>query len=87
MIPKWKKYLSYFIELHIESAPGEINPHLYVSLKNGRLQLSTANAVYSHEELYLNFKQAFDKLKFEKLEGKNVLILGFGLGSIPIIIE
>jgi spermidine synthase len=87
MIPFWKKWLSYFFEFHIESAPGEINPHLYVSLKRGRYQLSTANAIYSHEELYLNFAKTFEQLDFSKLPGKEVLILGFGLGSIPIILE
>ena len=85
--PVWKKYLSYLYEFHIESAPSEINPHLYVSLKNGRLQLSTANAVYSHEDLYLNFQKAFERFQFSHLKGKKVLILGFGLGSIPIILE
>ena len=87
MIPAWKKWLSHLFEFHIESAPGEINPHLYVSLKKGRFQLSTANAVYSHEELYLNFTRTFNQLDFSKLPGKEVLILGFGLGSIPVMLE
>ncbi len=80
--PRWKKWLSYLIELHIESAPSAHNPHLYVSLKNGRYQLCTANAVYSYEDLYDNFAQTFQQLNFSKLKGNRVLILGFGLGSI-----
>ncbi|MEL6944963.1 MAG: hypothetical protein AAFO82_20090, partial [Bacteroidota bacterium] len=51
-IPRWKRWWSYLSEIHIESAPNEINPHLYVSLRNGRYQLSTANAIYSYEDLY-----------------------------------
>jgi len=86
-IPTWKKWLSYFQEIHLESAPSEINPHLYVSLKNGRLQMSTANAIYSHADLYLNFKLAFQKLNWLQFSGKNVLILGLGLGSIVYILE
>ena len=83
----WKKYLSYLLELHVESTSSEHNPHLYVSLKNGRYQLSTANAIYSYADLYDNFSGAFQLIDLEKYPIKNVLILGFGLGSIPIILE
>ena len=86
-IPSWKYYLSYLFELHIESAPSDINPHLYVSLKRGRLQLSTANAVYSYADLYDNFKKAFQQIDLEKAEIDQVLLLGFGLGSIPYMLE
>lgn len=86
-IPAWKKYLSYLWEIHIESASSEINPHLYVSLKRGRLQLCTANAVYSYGDLYDNFSKAFDRINLDRLPGDEVLLLGFGLGSIPVILE
>ena len=83
--PLWKRLLSYLFELHIESTSSEHNPHLYVSLKNGRYQLSTANAVYSYGDLYDNFSEAFQQLNLESREIKNVLILGFGLAfaSVP----
>ncbi len=74
------------MEFHIESAPSEINPHLYVSLKKGRLQLSAAKAVYSFEDLYTNFGKAFEKIQLKDMP-QEVLILGFGLGSIPIMLE
>ncbi len=85
--PFWKRLLSYLFEFHIESTSSEYNPHLYVSLKNGRYQLSTANAIYSYGDLYDNFSEAFLQLNLEKRKVKNVLILGFGLGSIPVILE
>jgi spermidine synthase len=85
-IPAWKKYLSYLFEFHIESAPSEINPHLYVSLRNGRYQLSTANAIYSFADLYDNFTLSFEKLYLPE-EKTDVLLLGFGLGSIPYMLE
>ncbi|MFK7934965.1 MAG: spermidine synthase [Saprospiraceae bacterium] len=84
---KKKKWLSYLTEIHIESAPSEINPHLYVSLRRGRYQLCTANAIYSYEDLYDNFVKAFERIQLDKIEGDRVLILGFGLGSIPLILE
>ncbi len=85
-IPTWKKYLSYLFEFHIESAPSEINPHLYVSLSRGRYQLSTANAIYSFADLYDNFTLTFQQIKLTE-SIQDVLILGFGLGSIPYMLE
>lgn len=85
--PWWKRWWSYFMELHIESTSSDYNPHLYVSLSRGRYQLCTANAIYSYEDQYDNFRKAFVKIDLDKLPGKEVLILGFGLGSIPILLE
>lgn len=85
--PLWKRLLSYLTEIHIESAPSEHNPHLYVSLSNGRYQLSSENAVYSYDDLYDNFVRAFQRINLDQRNIKKVLILGFGLGSIPIILE
>lgn len=85
--PLWKRLLSYFFEFHIESAPSEHNPHLYVSLKQGRYQLSTANAVYSYDDLYDNFSRSFHKIDLDRLNIESVLILGLGLGSIPFMLE
>lgn len=73
--------------MHIESAPSDINPHLYVSLHKGKLQLSTENAIYSYGENYHNFAKTFAQLDLSHLHQEEILILGFGLGSIPIILE
>ena len=84
--PAWKRWLSYLIELHVESAPSALNPHLYVSLKDGRYQLSTANAVYSFADRYDNYTLALRALRPELLHGE-VLVLGYGLGSVPHLLE
>lgn len=86
-IPTWKKWLSYIAEIHLESASSEHNPHLYVSLRRGRYQLSTKGAVYSYADLYDNFVKAFQRIDINRLPGDEVLILGLGLGSIPYILE
>ena len=86
-VPKWKIWLSYLAEIHLESASSEYNPHLYVSLRNGRYQLSTAHAIYSYGDLYSNFNKTLQRINLEQLPGNEVLILGFGLGSIPLILE
>ncbi len=85
--PRWKNYLSYLFEWHIESRSSEYNPHLYVSLKKGRYQLSTAHAVYSFSDLYSNFGDTFKLLDWEAQKIQNVLVLGLGLGSVPLLLE
>ncbi len=86
-IPRWKRWLSYLVEFHLESAPSAWNPHLYVSLRRGRFQLCTANAVYSYGDLYDNFFKAFRRLDLSSRSINDVLLLGFGLGSIPLMLE
>jgi len=86
-IPAWKRWLSYLFEFHLESAPSEYNPHLYVSLKNGRYQMCTAHAIYSYEDLYTNFYYAFEQVDLRSLPNREVLVLGLGLGSIPFMLE
>ena len=85
--PLWKRLLSYLTEIHIETSGSEINPQLHVALVKGRYQLCTENAIYSYADLYDNFRQAYDLIDFNQLKIKKVLILGFGLGSIPVILE
>ncbi|MEM8906345.1 MAG: methyltransferase domain-containing protein [Bacteroidota bacterium] len=86
-IPLWKRLLSHLFEFHIEGTSSEHNPQLDVCLSRGRYQLCTENAIYSFGDLYDNFTLAFQQAKLEQLPGKQVLILGFGLGSIPQILE
>jgi len=86
-ISKWKKWLSYFKEVHLESTSSIHNPELHVSLVEGRHQLSTENAIYSFDDKYDNFAQAFERVDWKKFNGENVLILGLGLASIPFILE
>ena len=85
--PLWKRLLSYVKEVHIETTESEHNPFLHIVLKNGQYQLCTAHAIYSYGDLYDNFSKAFEKIDLDRLNIKNVLILGFGLGSIPLMLE
>ena len=85
-IPWWKRWWSYLFELHVESAPSALNPHLYVSLQDGRYQLCTANAVYSFADKYDNYTLALRRVRPELLHG-DVLVLGYGLGSVPHLLE
>lgn len=71
----------------IEHLESDINESLHLTMNRGRYQLSTASAIYSYADLYDNFTRTFKRLDFDKLPNSAVLILGFGLGSIPIMLE
>lgn len=86
-IPWWKHWLSHLVELPLERTGSEHNPFLQVSLKRGRFRLVTANAIYSYGDLYDNFSTSFARTDLDRLAIQKVLILGFGLGSIPLILE
>lgn len=85
--PLYKVLLSYLFDVRIDDAPSTLSPHLYVTLSKGRYQLTTSHAIYSYADLYGNFVLTFAKLHLDKLPGKEVLLLGFGLGSIPYMLE
>ena len=85
-IPKWKHWLSYLTEVHLESSSSEHNEELHVTLNKGRLQLSTPNAIYSFADKYENFYKTFEQIELDN-SIEEVLILGFGLGSIPYMLE
>ncbi len=88
VIPKWKFWLSYLFEIHLESRESEINDTLHLILSRGRFQLYTENAIYSFEDLYDNFFQAFKDLHLDRLPtSAEVLILGYGMASIPLMLE
>lgn len=83
----WKRTQSYFREVPIERISSELSPNLYVCLSQGRYQLCSNNAIYSFGDKYDNFWDTFAQLDVEEFNGKDFLILGFGLGSIPYMLE
>jgi len=82
------KYLwSYVTDVHIESMSSDYNESLHVLLSKGRYQLCTPNAIYSFADKYSNFTDTFTQLDLDNSNISDVLILGFGLGSIPYMLE
>ncbi len=86
-LPRWKKWWSYISSVHIESTQSDFNEELHVYYSRGRYQLITKNAIYSYDDLYVNFKVAFKRLNIQKIAPKKILLLGLGLGSIPFMLE
>lgn len=82
----WQRLLSYLTEVPLQKQVGEYNPSLQVSLVRNRFQLSTENAIYSFDDLYLNFGKAFERVELPP-DGSRMLLLGLGLGSVPFMLE
>lgn len=85
--PWWKTLMSFFWEIPIETISSDEHEMLQVLYTQGQYQLVSPNAIYSYGELYSNFLRAFQKLDISSWTGKRVLILGLGLGSIPLMLE
>ncbi len=83
----FKRWLSYLYPVVLEAREGTHNPYLEVALSRGRFQLNTENAIYSFGDLYTNFFKSFQQISLDERDIKEVLILGFGLGSIPEMLE
>jgi hypothetical protein len=86
-IPLWKRWLSYLYPIQLDAWETDIHPELNLDLSRGRFQLSTPNAIYSFEDLYVNFARAFQRINLDKLPNKEVLVLGLGLGSVIQLLE
>ncbi|MCE9538257.1 MAG: methyltransferase domain-containing protein [Bacteroidetes bacterium] len=65
---------------------GQITPFLEVVLDGGKLLLNTSHVNYSYGSLHDIFHKTFKKLNIREREIKNVLILGFGAGSIASLL-
>jgi len=82
------KWASYLWDVQVDYRSSEYNPDLIVYMSQGRYQLCTDRAIYSHEDKYHNFTKILrDDVDYDRLKGNKVLILGLGLGSIPILLD
>lgn len=71
----------------LEEQQSSISGKLQVYLSQGKIKLCTRNATYSYEEYYTVFEKGFAALNIGAYNFKNVLILGFGLGSVLILLK
>lgn len=86
-LPFWKKWASYLVDIPLGRASTDVNPHLELCLRKGRFYLTAQHAVYSYADLYDNFSQSFHLLNLDRYQIKDVLMLGFGMGSVPFMLE
>lgn len=83
----FKRWLSYLKEVHVESVQSDYNDQLHVTLAKGRYQLCTDHVIYSYADKYENFRACFSKINLPDTTDIHVLLLGFGMGSIPYMLE
>ena len=86
-IPFWKNILSYLTDLRLDQYSSSYNELIQVYLSRGQYQLRTKNAIYSFGLRYDNFTGLFESLDWKKYQPKTSLLLGLGLGSIPLMLE
>ena len=87
-IPVWKRWLSYLTDQYLEVTSSEYNEYLSVSLRQNELLLSADDAIYSFGKRYRNFRAAFEQVDLDQLPQRaSVLVLGLGLGSVPLMLE
>ena len=83
----WLNSLSaLFSEKVVYRSSSKFNPVLEVISRGNHLQLDTLHVNYSFGELHKSFQQLFTKMDMGKARPENVLILGFGAGSVASIL-
>jgi spermidine synthase len=85
LVSKLKYFLSFIFDVKIETTESILNPFLQVVIRNGRLLLNTYNANYSYGSLQDAFRFVFKKIKIEDKKIKDILVLGFGCGSVAAL--
>lgn len=81
-----KKSLSWLWPFQLKKLEGKITPILEISFEHGKKVLNAGEVNYSFGSLHDVFRIALQKAKIIEHPPKEVLILGFGAGSIASII-
>ena len=87
MIKKLKYYISFFYDFPVEKIPSKHSGKLEIAYYKGEYRLNTERVIYSHGKQYEPFSVSFEKLKIENRKINSVLILGLGLGSVPVLLN
>lgn len=80
------RLLSYLVEIPVSKHSSQYSPQLKLSLYQGRYMLSVNQVVYSFEDKYSSFSKALQHIKGHIPQVQHLLVLGYGLGSIPAIL-
>lgn len=84
---KWQLFASYFYEVSIEKIKTDINPELEIALKNGQFLLNSLNVNCSYGTNQIAFEREFMSQRLRKRITDNVLMLGFGGGSVCKVLK
>jgi spermidine synthase len=86
MRKKIKHISSYLLPVTVERRNGDITPYLEVLLVDGKYVLDTSSVNYSYGNCQKIFQKAFSYFNLKSIEFDNVLMLGFGAGSVASIL-
>ena len=86
-IPAWKQFLSFFTEITLEKRESEKSGKLKVVVDRGRIKLNANSATYSFEDLYTCYRNTFNEIDLHDHPINQVLVLGYGLGSVPRLLD
>lgn len=78
---------SYIFDLPVEKKNSNYSGEVVVSIHEGQYKLSTQNAIYSFGKKYTSFDIAFQAIQVQQRNINEVLVLGFGLGSVVDLLE
>jgi hypothetical protein len=81
-----KFIFSFLYPVTIEKTSSAFNPLLEIRIENGKYVLNAAHANYSFGSLHKIFFNAFRQIKIGERGIQNVLLLGFGGGSVPVLL-
>lgn len=81
------KWLSHLIDVPIVRTSTSQNPELQLALSRGQWKLTTQGAIYSYGIYYSNFRDSFRILHKQLEDAGNCLVLGFGMGSVVLLLE
>jgi spermidine synthase len=81
------RMIEYFTEKIIYKTNSEYNSTLEVVRSGNKIILDAKSVNYSYGGLHRAFRQLFKKININKLNIRNVLILGFGAGSVASILQ
>jgi predicted O-methyltransferase YrrM len=82
----FQKLKSFVSDDIIETRPSAVSGELEVWYQNGKYVLHSPDANYSFDTLHRVFQKAFKRYEIKKRNPKNVLVLGFGAGSVASIL-
>ncbi|TAL58223.1 MAG: methyltransferase domain-containing protein [Bacteroidetes bacterium] len=87
MINSFKFLSSFLFPKKTEERKSEVSGKLEVHYANGKYVLDSANVNYSFGGLHTVFQKAFRQFNIKERNVNNVLILGFGSGSVASILQ
>ena len=87
MTNPFKYFFSYIFPQEVEEKQSDVSGKVTVHLSKGKYTLDSIHANYSFGGLHEVFQKAFSDFKIKNRGIKNVLILGFGSGSVASILQ